>query len=68
MTIPTTGPLGIDRIKFELAMDKLNPPANDLNNVWFRLLAGKSGGVISMDDFRGASCRFDGHPSVKLFS
>ncbi|MEX3555348.1 MAG: hypothetical protein VB131_01535 [Burkholderia gladioli] len=64
MTIPTTGLLGIDRIKVELAMDGLNPPANDLNNYWLRRLANKPSGPISFADFRGRGCRFDGHLNV----
>ncbi|ACR15053.1 hypothetical protein BcepIL02_gp60 [Burkholderia phage BcepIL02] len=66
MTIPTSGWLGLDRIKVELAMDGLNPPANDINNGWFRLLANRQGDrqPIDFGAFRGRGCRFDGNAGV----
>ncbi|MBU9386644.1 hypothetical protein [Burkholderia multivorans] len=66
MTLPASGPLDLNRIKIELGMDGLNPPANDLNNGWFRRLAGRGGDrqPISFADFRGKGCRWDGNLTV----
>ncbi|WBF05217.1 hypothetical protein [Burkholderia phage CSP3] len=68
MTIPTSGQFSLYDLKAELGMDGLNAgiAANDLNNGWFRRLAGRGGdrSPISFSDFRGKGCRYYGRPNV----